>query len=273
MIDTHCHLDHHRFDADRDEVIARALAAGVMIIVNPGTDLVSSRRALDLANRHGCVYAAVGVHPNNCAEFDEDACRGLRELARHPKVVAIGEIGLDYYWDRVPPDQQKRALRAQLALAGELNLPVILHSRNSNADLLCEIAQWDGTIRKKLGADAIVGVWHAFSGDLAEASDAYACGLVLGLGGPVTFQNARTLRALVPSLRPDLLVLETDAPYLTPHPSRGQRNEPTYVPQIARALAELLGLTADGLAAQTDITARRCFGELSADAGTDTQGR
>jgi len=259
LADTHCHLDLRQFDGDREDVVARAEAAGVRIIVNPGIDLDSSRRALALAERHRGIYAAVGVHPNDCAGFDDATLAALRGLATHPKVVAIGEIGLDYHWERVPHEKQKLVLRAQLALAADLGLPVILHSRDSNADLLCEVAQWGAAIRKKRGAAAMIGVWHAFSGGVGEAEAGYELGLVLGLGGPVTFQNARGLQALVPQLRPDRVLLETDAPYLAPHPHRGKRNEPGYLALVAQALASLYGMTVETVAAQTTITALRCF--------------
>ncbi len=241
------------------------------IIVNPAIDLDSCRRVLALAERHPNVYAAVGVHPNDCASFGAESVAALRELAGHPKVVAIGEIGLDYYWEAASHEQQKRVLRAQLALAAELGLPVILHARNSQeraeplctGDLLLEIAQWGPEIRKRRGPDAIVGVWHAFSGGMAEAERAYDAGLVLGLGGPITFQNAHQLRRLVPGLRPDRLVLETDAPYLAPHPNRGKRNEPANVALVAESLAQIRGVTAEATATQTMVTARRCFDRLA----------
>lgn len=274
LVDTHCHLDLPHFDGDREAVIERAVAAGVTRIVNPAIDLASCRRVLALAERYPAVYAAIGVHPNDCADFDDATLPTLQEMARHPKVVAIGEIGLDYYWRQVPPDQQKRALRAQLGLAAELGLPVILHTRNAQSgsrecttDLLWELARWWPAIRKSQGSsvitgtteDGFAGVWHAFSGDLAEAQEAYRLGLVLGLGGPVTYLNARRLRALVPQLRSDRLLVETDAPYLSPHPYRGQRNEPARVPLIAQTLAQLLGLTSQAVAAQTTTTAELCF--------------
>lgn len=267
LVDTHCHLDLHQFDADRDAVIERAAAAGVTRIVNPAIDLDSCRRVLALADRQPGVYAAVGVHPNDCGDFDDAAVKTLRELAQHPKVVAIGEIGLDYYWGRVPHDQQRRALQAQLGLAAEVGLPVILHARDAAqgaaacvADLLWEIEQWWPAIRKQRGEDDIFGVWHAFSGDLADARRAYGAGLVLGLGGPVTFQNARRLHTLVSHLRLDRLLLETDAPYLAPHPHRGQRNEPGYIPLIAEGLAQRCGASVADVAASTTETANRCFG-------------
>jgi len=265
--DTHGHLDLHQFDADRAAVIERAAAAGVRIIIVPAIDLGSCRRVLALADQHPNVYAAVGVHPNDCADFDDGTVGALRRLAQHPKVVAIGEIGLDYYWRKVPPGRQKQVLTAQLALAAELGLPAILHSRNAapedracTTDLLSEIAQLGPMIRKQRPTGAIIGVWHAFSGDLTEAWRAYDLGLALGLGGPVTFQNARRLRALAPSLRRDRLLLETDAPYLAPHPHRGQRNEPAYVPLIAQALAGLYHMPVEEITVQTSTTALSCFG-------------
>ncbi|MCX7707067.1 MAG: TatD family hydrolase [Anaerolineae bacterium] len=275
LIDTHCHLDLHQFDGDREAVIERALAAGVTRIINPAIDLDSCRRVLALADRHPAVYAAVGVHPNDCEGFDErETIAALRDLAGHPKVVAIGEIGLDYYWERVSHDLQKRALRAQLELAGELGLPVILHvrnpadgSRDCTEDLLWQIEQWWPAIPTRNDRDAIlpadkrrfVGVWHAFSGTLADAERAFGRGLLLGIGGPVTFRNARRLHALVPQLPADRLVLETDAPYLAPHPYRGQRNEPAYVAIVAAGLAALNGESLEAVAARTTATASHCF--------------
>jgi TatD DNase family protein len=262
LVDTHCHLDLRQFDDDREEVIARAEAAGVRIVVNPGIDLDSCERAIGLAESHTGIYAAVGVHPNECAGFDGGMLAALREMASHPKVVAIGEIGLDYYWNRVPHEQQRSALGVQLELAGELGLPVILHSRDSNADLLCELSQWGAAIRKKRGAAAMIGVWHAFSGGAEDAVAAYELGLALGLGGPVTFQNARKLRELAPKLRLDRLLVETDAPYLAPHPHRGTRNEPGYVSLVAQALALLFDKPADVVAEQTTANALGCFDRI-----------
>ena len=267
FVDTHCHLDLPHFDADRAAVIERAEQAGVRTIIVPAIDLVSCQRVLALADRYPNIYAAVGVHPNDCGDFDASAVAALRDLAQHPKVVAIGEIGLDYYWEKVAHDQQRAALVAQLTLAAELQLPVILHSRNAtggaptcHADLLCEIAQMGSEIRKTRGERAIIGVWHAFSGDLVEAEQAMALGLALGIGGAVTFQNARSLHALAPQLPADRVILETDAPYLAPHPYRGRRNEPAYVPLIGERLAQLSNTTSDAVALATTTTASRCFG-------------
>ena len=270
LVDTHCHLDLRQFDGDREAVIERAQAAGVEIIINPAIDLASCRRVLALADRYAHVYAAVGVHPNDCGEFDDAALAELRVLAQHPKVIAVGEIGLDYYWEKAPHDQQQRALRAQLELAGELGLPVILHSRNHTGedrscttDLLWTMAQLGPVILKRGEEAGIIGIWHAFSGDFVEAQQAVELGMALGLGGPVTFQNARQLHELAPRLRIDRLVLETDAPYLAPHPHRGQRNEPAYVPLVADKLAALCGTTAQAIATQTTATAHTCFERLA----------
>ncbi len=269
FVDTHCHLDLHQFDDDRAAVIERALAAGVARIINPAIDVASCRRVLALAEQHESVYAAVGVHPNDCGDFDDAALADLGMLAQHPKVVAIGEIGLDYYWEKTPHDLQQRVLAAQLELAADLGLPVILHSRNRTADardctadLLWIMAQLGPAIRTQGGETGIIGVWHAFSGDMAEAQHARGLGLALGIGGPVTFQNARRLHELAPQLPRDRLLLETDAPYLAPHPHRGQRNEPAYVPLVARKLAQLYNESVGAVAAQTTANARVCFPKL-----------
>lgn len=266
LVDTHCHLDLRQFDEDREQVLERAAAAGVRALVNPAIDLDSCRRVLALASRYPQVYAAVGVHPNDCAGFGPETVAALRDMARHSRVVAIGEIGLDYYWERVDHEQQKVALRAQLALAVEFGLPVILHTRNARngdgaciEDLLCEIEQWVPEIRMKRGAHAILGVWHAFSGSLDHAVRARDLGLALGLGGPVTFENARQLHDLAPQLNMDGVLLETDAPYLAPHPHRGKRNEPALLALVAKRLAELGATTVESIAAQSTNTARRCF--------------
>jgi len=263
LIDSHCHLDLDDFDADRDAAVERARAAGVRLIVNPGIDLHHCRQALALAEQYPEVYAAVGIHPNSSADFTAATLDQLRTLARHPKVVAIGEIGLDYYWQKVDPAQQAFALRVQLGLAAELGLPVIIHSRDSNGDVATLLEAWvqsDEFRRSPLAARPQFGVLHAFSGDLALVQAAYDWNFVLSLGGPVTFKNARNLHTLIPQLRLDRLMLETDAPYLTPHPHRGTRNEPVHVELVCKAIAELCGLTPAAVAEQTSTVALRFFG-------------
>lgn len=263
FIDTHCHLDFHQFDADRDDVVARAAAAGVTIIVNPATDLDSSRRAIALADRYDGVYAQVGVHPNDAADFGPSTLAELRTLAAHPKVVAIGEIGLDYYWDKTPKAQQQAAFEAQLELAAELDLPVVIHCRDAQADVRDTMRRWVPGAQMRRGPDAILGVYHAYSGDLEMAQEAAGWQVVLSLGGPVTFQNARDLHALVSQLPLDQIMLETDAPYLTPHPHRGKRNEPAYIPLICQAIAGLLKIDITEMADSASDLASRTFPKLA----------
>jgi TatD DNase family protein len=262
LIDSHCHLDLEQFDADRDQVWARAQAAGVRWLVVPGIDLAQNRQALALAERQPHWYTAVGVHPNSADSFDAGTAAALRELAAHDKVVAIGEIGLDYYWDKVPPEQQRRAFVQQLELAAELGLPVIIHSREANADVAAVLRAWvagDHFRASPLAQRPFAGVLHAFSGDLALAEEAYSWGFALSLGGPVTFRNAHALHALSPQLRLDRLMLETDAPYLTPHPLRGQRNEPAHLALVVEQLARLYAVTPAAVAAATTRVAQRFF--------------
>lgn len=263
LVDSHCHLDLEQFDDDRAAVVERAREAGVHRIVNPGIDLTHSQQALALADTWPEVYAAVGIHPNSSGTFDDDTIATLRTLSQHPKAVAIGEIGLDYYWDKVEPAQQKLAFQAQLDLAAEVGLPVIIHSRESNDDVADMLRSWvhsNSFQRSALADKPHAGVLHAFSGDAALAQEAYAWNFVLSLGGPVTFKNARALHELVPQLDLTRLMLETDAPFLTPHPHRGQRNEPAYVPLVCARLAELFGMTAEQVAQTTTQLAHMFFG-------------
>ena len=262
LIDSHCHIDLEQFDPDRAEVLARARQAGIGMIVVPGIDLAQNSGALALAEQTTDLFVAVGVHPNSADSFGAETSEELRHLAHHEKVVAIGEIGLDYYWDKVAPEQQRRAFVQQLSLAAELGLPVIIHSRDANADVADVLRTWVSSEQFRtsaLAARPYAGVLHAFSGDLALAEEAYSWGFVLSLGGPVTFRNAHALHALVPKLRLDRLMVETDAPYLTPHPWRGKRNEPAYVPLIVEQFAQLYGATPAEVAAATTAVALRFF--------------
>lgn len=263
LIDSHCHLDLAQFDADRAEVLARARSAGVQAVVIPGIDLQQNRQALALAATEPDVYAAVGLHPNSSNGWDSDTRAELAALARAPKVVAFGEIGLDYHWDVAPRPQQRAVFEAQLELAAELGLPVIIHSRDANDDVAAVLGAWVRSAAfaaSPLAARPFAGVLHAFSGDLALAQTAYDWGFVLSLGGPVTYKNAQTLQALVPQLRSDRLMLETDAPYLTPHPHRGKRNEPAYIALVCEQLARLFGITPQAVAQSTSTLAQVFFG-------------
>lgn len=253
FIDTHCHLDDEAFAADREEVLARAQAAGVAVCIVPAVSLETLPAVVALAERHPGIYAAVGIHPHAAATCTPEGLRRLRAWARHPRVVAIGEIGLDFYRDLSPREAQRAAFRAQLELAGELGLPVILHQRAAASALLEELERWVAA------RPPARGVLHAFSGDLGMARTAVAWGFALGIGGPLTYRSAEGLREVVRAVGLPALVLETDAPYLPPHPHRGRRNEPAYLPRIAEALALLLQVPTDEVARQTTENARRLF--------------
>jgi TatD DNase family protein len=256
LVDTHCHLDFDRFDQDRDEVVARSVAAGVTQIVVPAIDIDNCSTVVALAEQYEPVYAAVGIHPNSTAVWQDRWLGKLRELARHEKVVAIGEIGLDYYWDRSSPAVQQRALAMQLELAAELGLPVILHNRESSTDLIAALRQ------SSLAGEVGAGVLHSFSADWETATAALDLGFYLGFTGPVTFKQADELRRLAARVPLDRLLVETDAPFLSPHPYRGKRNEPAYVAYVAERLAALQGLDTAEFAQQTTANARRLFARL-----------
>jgi len=261
LVDSHCHLDLPQFDADRDAVIARMAESGVRYVVNPGVDVPSSRAAVALARQHESIYAAIGIHPHDAKTLDANALEELWKLAASPKVVAVGEIGLDYYRDLSPRDVQRRAFEKQLELAAELGLPVIVHDRDAHDDVLGILSNWRSTLDARHSTlDACVGVLHSFSGDVAMAEQAVALGFFIGVSGPVTYRNADRLRDVVRAVPQERLLIETDAPYLTPQPRRGQRNEPGYVRMVAQAVADVRGLTLEQVAVQTTANAGVLFG-------------
>ena len=262
LIDTHCHLDFNSFDDDRDEVYQRAVDAGVHRIIVPGLDLESSQAAVELAERYEGVYAAVGFHPNSIGPQPGDARKAIErigELAAHKKVVAIGEIGLDYYWDKTPADIQEAWLTAQLVLARELELPVILHNRESTSDMLRLIREYvDSGLPSSLAARP--GVMHSFSGSQDDADRAVDLGFYLGFTGPITFKKAEETRQIAAQAPFDRILVETDSPFLTPEPFRGRRNEPAYVRFVAERLAEVRQAAIDETAARTTLNAEQLFG-------------
>lgn len=252
LVDTHCHLDFPEFDADRDQVVAAARAAGVVAMITIGVDLASSRRAVALAERYDQVYAAVGIHPHSAGECTPAALAELRRLAGHPRVVAVGEIGLDYHRGREEEAEQKRALVAQIELAAELGLPVIIHQRGA-VDDLWELLTAPATPR-------VAGVLHCFSAGPDWAARWTQAGWFVGLDGPVTFKNGEEARATARVVPLDRLLVETDAPFLAPHPYRGRRNQPAWVRLVAERVAAERALTLDELAARTTANAVRLFG-------------
>jgi TatD DNase family protein len=260
LTDTHCHLDFQLFDEDREEVLARAVKAGINFILNPGIDLASSRAAVVLAEAYPQVYAAVGVHPNDSLTWDTGTLDELRELISHPKVVAVGEIGLDYYRDRAPRDLQQRVFRQQLTLAGESGLPVVIHNRSATSDILGMLSEWHAELQKAGSPLAErPGVLHSFAEDSEAARLALDLKFCIGITGPVTFRNAPKLRQTVASLPLDRVLIETDSPFLTPHPHRGERNEPAYVRFVAEKIAELHEQSPEAVAVVTGANADRLF--------------
>ncbi|RMF00912.1 MAG: TatD family deoxyribonuclease [Chloroflexi bacterium] len=254
LIDSHCHLIFDAFADDLPDVLARAAQAGVSAFINPGTNLGDSRQIVTMSDAVENLYAAVGVHPNDAAGFGPAALEQLRELAAHPNVVAIGEIGLDYYWDKTPRPVQQRAFEQQLALAVELDLPVIIHQRDSAADTMAILRDWGA------GGNHPGLVLHSFSGDVPMAEEAVSLGFYIGISGPVTFKNSRALPDVVAAVPPDRLLVETDAPFLSPHPFRGKRNEPARVQIIAKKMAELRGLSPESMAQHLTANTVRLFG-------------
>ncbi len=251
LIDTHAHLDGSKFKNDQEEVIRRAKEAGIDYIFNIGAGESSSKASVALAKKYPQIYAAVGVHPHDAQEVTGDTLRLLRELAKEEKVRAIGEIGLDYHYDFSPRDVQQRVFRAQLRLAHELNLPVVIHSREADEDTM--------RILKEEEVDKLGGIMHCFAGDLAMAKECIDLNLKLAFGGVITFKNSETAREVVKVIPLEELLIETDAPYLTPVPHRGKRNEPAYVLQVAKKIAKIKGIELEEVARVTTRTAKELF--------------
>ena len=251
IFDTHAHYDDAQFDADREALLSAMPENGVGLILDPGCDPESSRAAIALAEQYPHVYAAVGYHPENCAPYTDADLDILRRLAQHPKVVAIGEIGLDYYWEQNPPKEfQQAVFRAQLALARELDLPVIVHDRDAHADCLAIVKEFP----------EVRGVFHCYSGSVEMARELWELGWYLGLDGPVTYKNARRTVEVAAEVPLERLLLETDSPYMAPVPKRGTRNDSRNIRCIAEKIAEIRNMTADAIIRVSAENGRRLFG-------------
>lgn len=257
MIDTHCHLNFDSYRDDLEAVIARAAAAGVTHVIVPAIDPDTSRDILDLCSRHAGLFAAVGIHPNSSADFTPALLKPLADVAAHPKVVAIGEIGLDYYWDKSPKPKQFEAFESQLALAAKLALPVIIHNREASADIMDILESWIRGLPDSLKTRP--GVLHSFSAPADIAERALEAGFYIGFTGPITYKKADDLRAVAARVPLDRLLVETDGPFLTPTPHRGKRNEPAYIPFIVERLAALHQVTVEQMAQATTENAARLF--------------
>lgn len=255
LIDTHTHVHSDQFNDDRAAVFERAQAAGVTRMINIGYDLPSSRASVALAQSQPMVWASVGIQPHYALNTGEAELAQIRELLAQPRVVALGEIGLDYYHDRAPHELQEQLFRQQLAMARELDFPVVIHSRDAVADTLRILNS---------AARGQAGVMHSFSGDWTYAEACLDVGFYLSFSGPVTFKKAVELHDVVQRVPLDRILIETDAPYLTPHPYRGKRNEPSYVAYVAEAIARLRDLSLDEVATITTANAERLFRRLLA---------
>jgi len=250
-IDSHAHLGMDAFDADRDEVITRAEEAGLTGIITIGVTVSDSEKGIGIAGLYDIVYASVGVHPHEVKDLEQDAYERLRILARQKKVVAVGEIGLDFYYEHSPRAVQFRHFADQLDLAVELGLPVIVHDREAHRETLEFLGYRKGRLR---------GVIHCFSGDLQMAKKCVDMGFVVSIAGPITYKKSEELQKVAREMPLETFLIETDAPYLSPEPWRGKRNEPAYVIQTARRIAELRGIEAKDVEIATEINARNLFG-------------
>ena len=251
LFDTHAHYDDDAFDPDRELLLETLPERGVSLLVNPGCDVESSRKAVSYAKAYPHVYAAVGIHPENCGDFTAGDIEVLRQLAQQPKVVAIGEIGLDYYWEENPPRAfQQEVLRAQLELARQLRLPVIFHDREAHGDSLAIVKEFP----------EVTGVFHCFSGSPEMAAELLKRGWYLGFDGPITYKNAKRAPEVAAMTPLDRILVETDSPYMTPVPFRGKRNDSRYLPYVLEKLAEWKGVTTEEMTDITFANGKRLFG-------------
>ncbi|MFS0821052.1 TatD family hydrolase [Bacillus sp. 1P02SD] len=252
LIDTHAHLNAIQYQEDLEEVIERALSEGVERIVVVGFDRETITRAIELADQYEFIYATVGWHPVDAIDMTDEDLKWIEELSAHPKVVALGEMGLDYHWDKSPKDIQKEVFRKQIALAKKVKLPIIIHNREATADII-EILQEEN-------ASEVGGIMHCFTGSIEVAKQCIDMNFYISFGGPVTFKNAKKPKEVAAEIPLDRLLIETDCPYLTPHPFRGKRNEPSYVKYVAEQIAELKGVSFEEIAQKTSDNAMRFFG-------------
>ncbi|QHW32170.1 TatD family hydrolase [Paenibacillus rhizovicinus] len=252
LIDTHTHLDSHKFDEDREEVIERALADGVQKLINVGFNRETIPTTIALAEKYPFIYAAIGWHPVDSIDMQPEDLDWIASLCDHPKVVAIGEIGLDYHWDTSPKDVQQRVFRQQIALAKEKRKPIVIHNRDAHEDVV--------RILREEGASEVGGVMHCYSGSWETAKQCLDMNFYISFGGPLTFQNARVPKEVMAKVPLDRLLIETDAPYLAPHPHRGKRNESAFVRLVANTMADILSKSLEEIGEITSENAKRCFG-------------
>jgi TatD DNase family protein len=252
FIDTHVHLNADQYEEDLQEVIDRALEAKVERMVVIGFDRKTIERTMQLIEQYDFVYGVIGWHPVDAIDCTQQDLEWIEQLASHPKIVGIGETGLDYYWDKSPKDVQQELFRKQIQLAQKINLPIVIHNRDATGDVV--------QILREENAASVGGVMHCFSGSVETARECIAMNFMISLGGPVTFKNARLPKEVATEIALEHLMIETDAPYLAPHPHRGKRNEPAFVPLVAEEIARLKGLTIEEIAQATTANAKNFFG-------------
>ncbi len=252
LFDTHVHLNADQFNEDVEEVIKRALEAGVENMVVVGFDRPTIEKAMELVEKYEFIYASIGWHPVDAIDMTDEDLKWIEELSSHPKVVAIGEMGLDYHWDKSPKDIQKEVFRKQIQLAKKVKLPIVIHNREATQDIV--------EILKEEQAAEVGGIMHCFSGSAEIAKECVEMNFLISLGGPVTFKNAKKPKEVAVEIPLEKLLIETDCPYLAPHPYRGKRNEPSYVKLVAEQIAELKGLTIEEVAEATTLNAKKLFG-------------
>ena len=257
LVDTHCHINFDSYQEDKEAVLERAAQVGVTTIINPAVDLPTSREILRLSDVHPGVFAAVGIHPNSTVDFTESMIAEIEAMADHAKVVAIGEIGVDYHWRESPKETQWKAFEAQLELAKKLELPVIIHNREASEDVMRILDSWVQDLPPKLKDRP--GVMHSFSAPESIAERALAAGFYLGFTGPITYKNADQLRHIAATVPLDRILVETDGPFLSPVPYRGKRNEPSYIPLIVERLATVRQISPEQLGNATTENANRLF--------------
>lgn len=251
LFDTHVHLNADQFEEDLEEVIERAHEAGVQNMVVVGFDERTIKRAIELVETYDWMYAAVGWHPVDAIDMTDEHLQWLEQLSSHPKVVALGEMGLDYHWDKSPKEVQKEVFRKQIALAKKVKLPIIIHNREADQDIV--------DLLKEENASEVGGIMHCFGGSVEIAQQCIEMNFYISLGGPVTFKNAKRPKQVAKAIPLNRLLIETDCPYLAPHPNRGKRNEPAYVRLVAEQIAELKEVGLEEIMESTTANAKKIF--------------
>lgn len=257
IFETHAHYEDVKFDSDREELLALLPKQNIEYVINVGSNLETTRKSIELAKQYDFIYAAVGVHPSDIAELNESTFEELKEVADYEKTVAIGEIGLDYYWDKdtLVQEKQREWFKCQMLLAKEKNLPVIIHSRDAAEDTM--------KVMKEVKAEEIPGVIHCYSYSLEMARQFIKMGYYIGIGGVLTFKNAKKLKEVAAEIPLERILLETDCPYMAPEPHRGERNSSLYIPHVIEKLAEIRNITKEEIIAITNENARRLFLRIS----------